>query len=390
MTRNEFVKLSSLFGLSLPFQSLLTSCTTTKETDFKGKVLIIGAGVAGMSAAYFLQQQNIDFEIIEAQATHGGRVKRNSNFADFPIPLGAEWLHVNPSRLDDIVNDDLVTIDIEFAEYSRSDSYATWQNGELEIGKMGTENDLKFINSTWFDFYNDYIYPYISAKIKFNTQINSIDYSSDTIVLTDIEENTYNCDKVIITVPLKMLQLGKLSFSPDLPDVKKSTIESAKVWGGIKVFFEFTEAFYPTYVSLPSKNNDESQFLYYDASFGQTSNKNILGVFAVGEAADKLTNMSNEEIKNELLSELDEIFDGKASATFIKYLVQNWTKEPFFQSAYISDNSKSSTLYDLGQSVSDKLFFAGEAYTDGSDWGGAHAAADAAKRAVEEILEIKI
>ncbi|MFY0672143.1 MAG: FAD-dependent oxidoreductase [Bacteroidia bacterium] len=390
MTRVEFLKLSSLFGLSLPFQGTLSACNTTQQSDFKGKVLIIGAGVAGMSAAYLLQQQNIEFEILEAHTTYGGRVKRTTDFANFPIPLGAEWLHVKPSQLNDIVNDEAIEIGIDFAKYKRSDSYATWENNKLEVGRMGTEKDLKFINSTWFDFYNEYIYPYISSKIRYEVHIETINYTSDQIELIDKNGSNYNCNKVIVTVPLKMLQLGEISFIPKLPLAKSTAIDKAKVWGGIKVFLEFSESFYPTYISVPSRNNNESQFLYYDASYGQNTNQHILGVFAVGTAADNLTSLTNEEIKNQILNELDQIFYGKATEVFVKYLVQNWSMEPLFKGAYISDNSDSSLLYDLGQSVDNKVFFAGEAYTNGNDWGGAHAAAEAAKKTVEEILEIKL
>ena len=40
----------------------------------------------------------------------------------------------------------------------------------------------------------------------------------------------------------------------------------------------------------------------------------------------------------------------------------------------------------LGESVNNKLFFAGDAYTTGSDWSSVHAAARSAKRAVDELV----
>ena len=55
----------------------------TKE-PFDGKVIIIGAGAGGLSAGYLLQQQGIDFEILEASASYGGRMRINTDFADFP------------------------------------------------------------------------------------------------------------------------------------------------------------------------------------------------------------------------------------------------------------------------------------------------------------------
>jgi hypothetical protein len=40
----------------------------------------------------------------------------------------------------------------------------------------------------------------------------------------------------------------------------------------------------------------------------------------------------------------------------------------------------------LGESVADKVYFAGEAYTDGDDWGFVHTAAQSAMNAVDVLV----
>ena len=40
----------------------------------------------------------------------------------------------------------------------------------------------------------------------------------------------------------------------------------------------------------------------------------------------------------------------------------------------------------LGESISKKVYFAGDAYTAGTDWSSVHAAARSARRAVEELV----
>lgn len=64
--------------------------------------------------------------------------------------------------------------------------------------------DRKFVNYSWFNFYEDYIFPSIKDKIKYNKVVKSIDYQSDNIELQTNSE-TYNADKVIVAVPLKIL-----------------------------------------------------------------------------------------------------------------------------------------------------------------------------------------
>ncbi|MEO0471652.1 MAG: FAD-dependent oxidoreductase, partial [Bacteroidota bacterium] len=57
------------------------------------QVLVIGAGAAGLYAGHELARHGIDFMILEASDRHGGRLGKLEGFADYPLDLGAEWLH---------------------------------------------------------------------------------------------------------------------------------------------------------------------------------------------------------------------------------------------------------------------------------------------------------
>lgn len=57
------------------------------------KALVIGAGIAGLSAAWHLQAAGIDTTVLEARERIGGRVWTNRDFADIPVEFGAELIH---------------------------------------------------------------------------------------------------------------------------------------------------------------------------------------------------------------------------------------------------------------------------------------------------------
>ena len=109
MTRNEFLKACVAMGVGVSVTPWLTSCESLSDSgtqagsNFKGNVLIIGAGSAGLIAGYSLNRQGIEFEILEASSNFGGRVKKFEGFGDFPIDLGAEWIHTNPSVLSELI-----------------------------------------------------------------------------------------------------------------------------------------------------------------------------------------------------------------------------------------------------------------------------------------------
>ena len=393
MNRKEFIKVCGLLGLSLPLQGALMSCSSSSEDDspvtgeFGGKVIIIGAGAAGMSAGYLLAQNGIEFEILEASSVHGGRTKRDNTFVDFPVPMGAEWVHSNADEFAMIVNDSSVQVTTQLVNYNSQDvvgyydgTYATMPHGD-------PGEDRKFVNSTWFDFFDTYIAPTVLPNTRFNTVVNSINYSGDKVIITDVSGQTYEADKIIFTAPLKILQLGTINFTPPLPANKQSAINNATVWGGFKAFIEFTNKFYPVYLAFPDSETSAGQRIYYDASYGQNSNRHVIGLFSVGQQAEQYQNLdSGDALKNYMLNELDQVFNGAASASYVNHISQNWNEEPHIQGAYLNDQASSSISSTLFTPIDNKVYFAGDSYTQEDDWSSVHVAAQAARDAVRLIL----
>ena len=168
------------------FISTLSSCKKNDisypefEVNFSGKVTIIGAGAAGLTAGYILNRYNIDFEILEASDKFGGRVKEIEGFADFPIDLGAEWIHTHPSILAKLINDTSVDASIDIINYSPETLYI-WDNGKLKKRNFFTNfyGERKFKKTTWYSFFDDYIVPAVYDKIIFNSPVNEINYTND-------------------------------------------------------------------------------------------------------------------------------------------------------------------------------------------------------------------
>jgi len=365
MTREDFIKICGILGVGLPLHFSLISCYTDDKITkpFNGKVIIIGAGAGGLSAGYLLQQQGMDFEILEASASYGGRIKINTSFADFPIPLGAEWLETDTNIFQEIVNNSSVQVDVQ-----------TFEDAP----------DRKFVNSSWYNFFEEYIVPSISNKISFDTIVKSIDYSGDQIVITT-QNGRQIADKVIVSVPLKTLQDEEIKFTPSLPQRKLDAIKNTVIWEGFKAFVEFSTKFYDDEFVFKITPENDGEKIYYDASLGQNTSRHILGLFVVGKPALDYVLLSDNDLKNFILNELDVIYSNQATPNYTKHITQNWNKEPFIKSGYMSDYADWRTVRELGKPVANKIHFAGGAYTDGEEWVSVHAAARSAKKAIDEL-----
>lgn len=383
IVRREFLSVCGALGL--------TSLGCRKRTSkFDGSVVVVGAGVAGMSVGHLLSQREVRFKILEAKPNYGGRVKTDHEFVDFPIPLGGEWIHVHERILPKIVNDASIPVSTKIASYKPESTYGYYEGGKLRVGKVGSnEDDLqdkKFVNGTWLTFFEKRIVPGIKDKMRFDTPVSAIDYSANGVSLKCDNGDTVSADVAVVTVPPQIIKDGDIKFRPPLPRRKQKAFEEAYVWGGMKVFLQFKEKFYPTFLEIAGSNNTKGQKLYYDAAYGQKSNANVMGLFTVGDQSKPYQSKIGEDLERYILKELDEIFGGAASRSYIKLIAQDWNKEKYIRQAYFAENANWRLPPIMRKNIDKKLYFAGDTYTNGEDWGSVHAAAMSARTAVNELL----
>ena len=60
----------------------------------KGKVIVIGAGMAGLTAGHFLKQAGIEVVVVEKDSRPGGRIMSVQRGQDI-VDVGAQFVHTN-------------------------------------------------------------------------------------------------------------------------------------------------------------------------------------------------------------------------------------------------------------------------------------------------------
>lgn len=93
------------------------------------------------------------------------------------------------------------------------------------------------------------------------------------------------------------------------------------------MFIEFKHHFYPTFLAFPDSETDEGQYLYYDAAYGHSSSKHVMGLFAVGEQARRYQSLNDADLINQIFADLTPVFGGQVRHSYVKHTVQNWNEE---------------------------------------------------------------
>eukprot|EP00568_Trieres_chinensis_P002082 CAMPEP_0183309818 /NCGR_PEP_ID=MMETSP0160_2-20130417/25560_1 /TAXON_ID=2839 ORGANISM="Odontella Sinensis, Strain Grunow 1884" /NCGR_SAMPLE_ID=MMETSP0160_2 /ASSEMBLY_ACC=CAM_ASM_000250 /LENGTH=423 /DNA_ID=CAMNT_0025473897 /DNA_START=20 /DNA_END=1291 /DNA_ORIENTATION=+ len=363
-------------------------------------VLIIGGGAAGLTAAHHLQKNGFTVAVLEASSTLGGRVRKLTGFADFEIDLGGEWIQVaTPAVLGEIVDDASVVEKIETVRYNAP----YWEWRDEGGGHWSKEEDderlYKFVGYTWYDFLNDHVAEPVRDQIVLNAAVAEVDWSdAGAVQATTMDGRKWTANKLVVTVPLSILKERKISFKPALPKKYSRALRASVFQPGLKVFMKFKAKFYkPTFWFARDEPGDvgslENDCYFYDATYGQEETDNhVLGCFIVGELATPYVELTDEEIVQKLLRDMDKAYDGQATANFIDYYVENWSQQSHIGGTYSAfPNNQIWPINVFRKPLKNRLYFAGEAVPVDSDyeWGFVHGAALSGKEAARKIIAAK-
>ncbi|NBU98022.1 MAG: hypothetical protein EBS19_07405, partial [Spirochaetia bacterium] len=137
ISRNLFLKKSSRLIASGFFLSpYLSSVSQSKNSD--QKIIIIGAGIAGLYSARLLRDSGFQVTVLEASSTHGGRIRPLLSFSDYPVELGAEVILGEKS----IYHREIRDKNIKFFNTSLAENYFVC-NGFLK-DESEADSDEKF------------------------------------------------------------------------------------------------------------------------------------------------------------------------------------------------------------------------------------------------------
>uniref|UniRef100_A0A673AWT9 [histone-H3]-N(6),N(6)-dimethyl-L-lysine(4) FAD-dependent demethylase n=1 Tax=Sphaeramia orbicularis TaxID=375764 RepID=A0A673AWT9_9TELE len=205
--------------------------------------------------------------------------------------------------------------------------------------------------------------------IRTKCQVQSIDYSGDLVKVTSSNGSQWTAQKVLVTVPLTLLQKNMIQFNPPLPERKLKAIHSLGAGIIEKIALQFPHRFWDGKIQgadyfghIPPSPDKRGMFsVFYDMD--PQGKQAVLMSVITGDAVPAVREMEDKEVVDECMKVLRELFKEQEVPDPVNFFVTHWSKDSWSQMSYsFVKTGGSGEAYDiLAEDVQGKVFFAGEA-----------------------------
>ena len=218
--------------------------------------------------------------------------------------------------------------------------------------------------------------------IHLNTPVQEVIWSASGKVEVITTGKRYKVDNAIIAVPLGVLQ-GHITFTPGLPDFKRTALTGLRMGPVIKLIYKFTEPIVPQEVmAIYSRLNPP---MWWSPSFGHETDENIWTAFVSGDKASELLSMGEEGALGYALTSLREEL-GRPDLLAESAQLVNWCADPFVRGGYSYVLPGHEGARQRLATPTPPLYWAGEATEPEHRAATVHGALLSGRRAAAELL----
>lgn len=216
--------------------------------------------------------------------------------------------------------------------------------------------------------------------------VSKITYTN-TGVTVKTQDQTYQADYVIITVPLGVLKRKTIQFNPPLPANKQAAIQRLGMGLLNKAYLRFDKVFWPKDIDWLEYLSPDTGHWAEWVSLAKIGAPVLLG-FNAADRARELEAWNDQALIADAMQALKAMF-GNHIPQPVSTQITRWAQDPFAYGSY-SFNAVGSTNNDraaLAKTTNGRLFWAGEA-THSNYPGTVHGAYLSGTRAAKSLLAI--
>ena len=361
-------------------------------------VIVIGAGMAGVTAARELTRAGFSVTVLEARDRIGGRVHSIRDFSEQPIEAGAEFIHGSNATTRPIAEAaglnlvkcplmrhtlynigrsthwlPLVGINPRVWPtatilHKLAQSEATDLSARQFIEQQGYKGDAKILAEMTLsahlpgtvddigvgglredgvlnidtamnrrvDAGYDSLPMHIAhgLDITMNFVIDEIKWGSNGVTVISNDGREVSAKTAVSTLPVGVLKSGAIKFTPGLPKSKEIALEKIVMGPVLKVLLEFKERFWPKWTANILSATG-TVTMYWPTAYHRSKDLPILTAYSTGPRAAKLGSVSEEEATDIVLADLQRLFPkANTKQMFVKSRRIDWAADPFACGGY--------------------------------------------------------
>lgn len=361
-------------------------------------VIVVGAGMAGITAARELVRAGHSVAVLEARDRIGGRIRTMYDFCDGPVEGGAEFVHGRKAATMSEVHK--AGLNLRGSPQMRRTAFnlggatrwlpvacmhpETWacagmrqkiaqtQAPDLSarefIDKHGYRGRARLLTEMTFlqhlpgsaddvgviglvedgvldlqTRYNHRIVEGYSAlpkslakglDIRLNARVETVTWQSGKVRIRLDDGNELEARAAISTLPVGVLKSDAVRFEPALPESKRWALSQMEMGPIIKILLHFREAFWPGWMEMAACATGPIN-LYWCVFRGVKDRPAVLCTYCIGPRAARLSAESEEKATEIVMADLQRLFP-KASPdrALVNCRFVNWAKDPFSRGGY--------------------------------------------------------
>ena len=296
------------------------------------KTLIVGGGLAGMYAAYRLQQGQQDFLLLEGRARLGGRIlsrPTHQTGTSGAFDLGPTWFWPSwQPRMTGLVKQLGLGV---FSQFNQGKTLVEAGDGSSAVyDYFPIDHEATRFQGGAFSLITRLKQNIPDQRMIVGTRVVDIQLKNEKAGVTAVDHHGSKCqyevDRLLLALPPRLIA-DSLNFSPNLPDTYHQRLAATPTWMGNqgKFIAVFNKPFWREQGYSGRAFSQKGPLAeIHDASPKDNSQGALFGFLAQPSIARK---DRAAEIENQALAQLERLF-GKAAAQPRQIIYKDWAFDP--------------------------------------------------------------